>query len=282
MSRHGSLSSWKVALCALVTLFLPLAAAAQTGRLAGTVKDAQGKAMRAATVVAGNPDAAPPVRAAVTDDKGRFAIAGLRSGMWIVTASATGYLAASSAVRVSGVIPNTKFNVTLERDPEYRPPAMEGVDVGDLQQRLAAADSLLGQARYAEAIEAYLALIARVPALTSLQLQIGRAHRGAREYDEAAEAYRRALEGGIGGEIVLPELALVRLDEGNVAGAKEALERLRGVEATTGGALYARALVAAREGDRASARTLLEQFLAAEPDAPEATSARRLLDEMRY
>jgi TolA-binding protein len=82
--------------------------------------------------------------------------------------------------------------------------------------------------------------------------------------------------------VVLPELALLRLDEGNTAGAKAALEQLRGDEARAGAALYVRALVAAREGDRATARALLEEFLSLEPDAPEAAAARKLLEELAH
>ena len=71
---------------ALVVSALP--AAAQTGRVGGTVKDQAGQPIKGATVVAENPNASPPSFTATTDDRGRFSIIGLRSGNWKITASA--------------------------------------------------------------------------------------------------------------------------------------------------------------------------------------------------
>ena len=74
---------------ALVVSALP--AAAQTGRVGGTVKDQAGQPIKGATVVAENPNASPSSFTATTDDRGRFSIIGLRSGNWKITASAPGF-----------------------------------------------------------------------------------------------------------------------------------------------------------------------------------------------
>ena len=63
-----------------------LPAAAQTGRVGGTVKDQNGQPIKGATVLAENPQASPSSFTATTDDKGRFSIIGLRSGTWKITA----------------------------------------------------------------------------------------------------------------------------------------------------------------------------------------------------
>lgn len=280
MSGHPFVSRAGVVVPALAFLLLASLASAQNGRVSGTVKDANGKPMRAVTVIGHNPDAAPAVRTSVTDDKGRYVMIGLRSGVWLFTTSATGYLPKTTALRVSGIGPNTRLDFALGLDPEYRPPAMEGVKVAELQAQIGAADALLRGAKYVEAVAAYEALLARLPALTSLHLQIARAHRGAGDRAAAATSFSRALDGGIAPHVVLPELALMRLDEGDVEGARASLAKLEGQEATLGAALYARAVLAVREGDRAAARAHLEQFLAQEPDAPESPAARKLLEEL--
>src|SRR5262245_14135659 len=74
---------------ALIVSVLP--AAAQTGRIGGTVKDGQGQPIKGATVTAENPQASPSTFTATTDDKGRYSIIGLRSGNWKITASAPGF-----------------------------------------------------------------------------------------------------------------------------------------------------------------------------------------------
>ena len=58
---------------ALVLSALP--AAAQTGRIGGTVKDATNQApLKGATITAENPGASPSSFTATTDDKGRYSI----------------------------------------------------------------------------------------------------------------------------------------------------------------------------------------------------------------
>jgi hypothetical protein len=280
MSRHHSVSRAGIAVAALAVLLAATSAHAQSGRVTGVVKGPDGKPLRGVTVVAGNPDAAPPIRSSVTDDKGRFVMIALRSGVWVFTASVTGHLPAATTARVTGFNTTRGIELKLARDPDYRAPAMEGVNVKDLQSQLTAADQLVEQGRDAEAAAAYQALLVRLPALTTLHVQVGRAHRRAGDPGRAADAFAKALEGGVGRHVVVPEMALARLDLGDVIGAKAALGLLDDREARLGAALYVRGVVSAREGDATAARAWLEQFLAQEPDAPEAGAARKLLGEL--
>ena len=83
---------------ALVVSALP--AAAQTGRVGGTIKDPQGQPLKGATVTAENPAASPSSFTATTDDKGRYSIIGLKTGTWKVTAVAPGFAPSSGNVPV--------------------------------------------------------------------------------------------------------------------------------------------------------------------------------------
>ena len=68
---------------ATLALALAAAASAQTaGRITGTIKDPDGKPIKGATVRATN-DAVNARITSTTDDKGRFAMIGVRTGRWV-------------------------------------------------------------------------------------------------------------------------------------------------------------------------------------------------------
>src|SRR6266481_6194502 len=78
-------------------------AAAQTGRLRGTIKDDRDQPIKSATVSAEFLDAAVSSITSTTDDKGRFAMIGLRVGDWAFRVQAPGYRAQVTAVHVRTV-----------------------------------------------------------------------------------------------------------------------------------------------------------------------------------
>ena len=72
---------------------------------ASTVQDIARKPIKGATIQATNRDAYPPELTATTDDKGRFAIIGLRAGVWRISAAAPGYMVSDGSVPVrSGTV----------------------------------------------------------------------------------------------------------------------------------------------------------------------------------
>ena len=114
----------------LALLVLPVPALAQTARALGTVKDVTGKPIKGAVVRALNADAYPGDLSSATDDKGRFAMLGLRTGTWRFVVDAPGFLRldVNAPVRVANSPP---MQFTLARDPGPVPNALE-------QQRAAA------------------------------------------------------------------------------------------------------------------------------------------------
>src|SRR5499426_2713505 len=78
-------------LAALFVAGFAASAAAQTGRVGGTVKDESGQPLKGATITAENSNASPSSFTATTDDKGRFSIIGLKSGPWTFSAQAPGF-----------------------------------------------------------------------------------------------------------------------------------------------------------------------------------------------
>src|SRR4051812_39145353 len=103
-------------LTTLAVVSFAVTAAAQTGRVGGTVKDDTGQAIKGATVMAENPAASPSSLTATTDDKGRFSIIGLKTGPWTFMAQAPGFEAVSGRLEVKTIgAPNPPLEFKLKK-----------------------------------------------------------------------------------------------------------------------------------------------------------------------
>lgn len=181
------------AVATLVVLTLPEPVMAQAARATGTVRDVNGRPIKGATVRAMNPDAYPPEFTAVSDDNGRFAMIGLRSGTWTFRVDADGFnpVEVSAVMRVAGAAPMT---FALERALGPIPNAL----TADIQQELAAAKALRDAGRLDRAISAYLEIRSKNPKLTAVNLVLADVYRkkAAEEPDPAARQalFERAME----------------------------------------------------------------------------------------
>lgn len=176
-----------LAVAALVAMVVTTPAFAQSARATGTVRDTSGRAVKGATVRALNPDAYPPEIVAVADDRGRWAMIGLRTGTWSFRVEAEGFLTveASSPVRVAGTAP---MAFTLARDPGPIPDAL----ATNIQEQLVAAGTHRDEGRLDQALSAYQDIRSKNPKLTTVNLVLADIYRkkAAQERDPAA---RRAL-----------------------------------------------------------------------------------------
>jgi tetratricopeptide (TPR) repeat protein len=210
------------AVMALVVSALP--AAAQTGRIGGTVKDGNGQPIKGATVVAENPSSSPSSFTATTDDRGRFSMIGLRTGQWKITASAPGFEATVGNISVRTIgAPNPPMDITLAPGNSGPTGALAGVNTKELQAELAKADAMVNAKDYDGAIAAYEAMLAKVPALTSLNMQIGSLYRSKKEYDKAIEVYKRVPDTDPNADRVKIEIGMTQLEKNDLAGAEATL-----------------------------------------------------------
>ena len=174
----------RILIFATLALALAAAASAQTaGRITGTIKDPDGKPIKGATVRATN-DAVNARITSTTDDKGRFAMIGVRTGRWVIVAEAPNFLPLQGTADVSSG--NTPVLVlTLQRDPGPMPGALSKT----ISEDIAAAEALRQAGRYDDAIAAYQSIQAKNARLTSVNLMLATLYRekAAQEKDAAAK-----------------------------------------------------------------------------------------------
>jgi predicted Zn-dependent protease len=200
----------------LIVLFLAAPATAQTARVGGVVRDEDNQPLRSVTVTATSPDASAAAFTATTDDRGRFSIAGLRPGTWSFSAQAPGYTVEEIALPVRAIgPPNPPLTFTLRQVAAAAGSRLGSIPVRDLQSQLGAADALFAEQRWTEALDAYRAVLARAPSLSSVNLQIAAIHRQRREYDQAIAAYRAVLATDPRNEKALVGTAMTRAEQGN-------------------------------------------------------------------
>jgi hypothetical protein len=186
-SRAATL--WALALT-IAALVAPQPAGAQTARAIGVVRDiATNRPIKGATVRAVNPDAYPSELTSATDDKGRFAMIGLRTATWRFIVEAPGYLRveAQAPVRVA-IAPPMTFN--LARDPG---PVANALDK-NIQQLLKDAAAQRDAGRLDQAIASYQDIRTKNPKLTSVGLVLADVHRRKAEREADPQARRAQLD----------------------------------------------------------------------------------------
>ena len=180
-------------LFAMLTVALAVTASGQTaGRITGTIKDPDGKPIKGATVRATN-EAVNARITSTTDDKGRFAMIGVRSGRWIVVAEAPNFLPLQGTSDVSSSVMPV-LALTLQRDPGPMPGALSKT----ITDELAAAEALRSAGRYDDAITAYQTIQSKNARLTTVGLVVATLYREKAEKEKDAAARQALLTRAIG------------------------------------------------------------------------------------
>jgi tetratricopeptide (TPR) repeat protein len=299
---------------ALIVSALP--AAAQTGRVGGTIKDEKGQPIKGATVTAENPQSSPSSFTATTDDRGRFSIIGLRSGTWKITASAPGFAPGSCNVPIRTIgAPNPPVDIVLAAGAAGPTGALAGVDTKELQGELQKAEDLLNAQQYDAAIAAYNQILAKTPALSMINLQVGRAYRLKKDYDSALGVYQKMLEAEPNNERAKIEIGMTYLEKGDFAAAESALteasqsvsasrevfynlgevkfakgetdeamamyKRASDMDPNWGKPLFKLGLGHLQKGDTKAAIETLEKVIAVDPTSQEAGMAKATVEQLK-
>ena len=304
-------------LAALLVVAFAAAAAAQTGRVGGVVKDEAGNPIKGATVTAENPAASPSSFTATTDDKGRFSIIGLKSGSWSFAAQAPGYGPEAGKLNVSTIgAPNPPLTFTMKKGGAAGPSsALGSAAAKDLQADLAAADTLYNAQKYDEAIASYRQIMAKAPALSVINLQIAAAYRNKKEYDNAIAAYNDLLKADPTNDKAIVGIGMTNLEKGDLKAAEDTLTRAAegakptrevfynlgevkfskgeadeaakwyqkaaDLDPTWGKPVFKLALVQLNKGDKESTIKMLEKVISVDPTSQEAAQAKTVIEQLK-
>ncbi|MBI3262074.1 MAG: tetratricopeptide repeat protein [Acidobacteria bacterium] len=297
--------------------FVASPAIAQTGRVGGQVKDEAGQPIKGATIKAENPQATPSTFTAVSDDKGRWSMIGLRSGRWTFTCEAPGFQPVSGQAPVATLgTPNPPINFNLQKGaPAAGLGALAGVNAKELQAELDAAEKFYSAGQYDQAIAAYQAIVAKAPTLAVINLQIGNAYRQKKEYDKALAAYQEVLKADANNERAKIAVGMTNLEKGDLKAAELTLlaaaeattasrevfynlgevkfakgeideaakwyQRATDMDAAWGKPLFKLGLVALNKGDKEGALKYMEKVMSAEPTSGEAAQAKAMIEQLK-
>jgi len=258
-----------VATLGVLALAVPGFAQARVG---GVVRDADGKPIRGATVKALNANVTPGQFTATTDDKGRFAMIGLRSGVWKFVAEAPGYQAQEGNAPVRQLSSgNPPLEFTLRRAIVGPPPLGK-----DIQSELEAANGLRDAGRFDQAVAAYQAIKTKNPGLTMINMVIGGTYRqkAAREregaakhaiYSQAIAAYEEVLKTDPGNELATVEISLTHMAAGDYDAAERLLASSVPSESASRELFYCLGELKLHKGDLAGAEAMHERALDVDP-----------------
>ena len=230
------------ALAVVIAIALSPAVGAQAGRVGGVVKDENGNPLKGATVLAENPDASPSSFTATTDEKGRFSIIGLRTGVWTFSAQAPGFASDSARMRVQTIsAPNPPLTFALKKGAAPTGGgALAGISAKDIQAELAAADQAYNARQWDDSVQKYQAILAKAPMLTAINLQIAQAYRNKADdlrrqdpkadlkpiYDQAVAAYQSVLKVDSNNDKAKIGIGMTNLEKGDYDAAEKTLEEV--------------------------------------------------------
>lgn len=197
---------WRFLTLTVLAIGFAATASAQTaGRITGTIKDPDGKPIKGATVRAVN-EAVNARITSTTDDKGRFAMIGVRSGRWVIVAEAPSFVPLRGISDVSSSNMPV-LSLTLQRDPGPMPGALAKTITDDI----AAAEALRQAARYDDAIAAYQAIGSKNARLTTVNLMLATLYR-----EKAAQENDPAAKQALLGRAIAAYTDLLKTDDANV------------------------------------------------------------------
>jgi len=298
----------------LVVSALP--AAAQTGRVGGTIKDPQGQPVKGATITAENPAASPSSFTATTDDRGRYSIIGLKTGTWKVTAVAPGFSPSSGNVPVRSLgSPMPPVDFVLAPGAAGPAGALAGVNTKELQIEIQKAIDLANGGQHDAAIAAYEALLVKTPALTMLNGQIAQVKRLKKDYDGAITSYQKVLAADPNNDKSKIEIGMTYLEKGDFANAEKSLlevatstsasrevfyslgevqfakgdtdeavkqyQRAVDMDGTWAKPLFKIGLAKLQKADMAGALEIMEKVIVVDPSSPEAAQAKGLIAQLK-
>jgi len=198
-----------IAVFAFLTIHYAMAQAGRgKARISGSVIDEQGNPVPSAKIVMELMGQESVNRDTKTNRKGEWALIGLGSGNWLITASAEGFVPSETTTYVSQIANNPKIVLTLKKISEVDTSGVQSTDLSLIQQ----ANDMFNERKYDEALSLLQEFLTNNPTAYPTHINIGDCYKEMGEYEKAEEEYNLALEAAktdeeIGGEITAKAMA---------------------------------------------------------------------------
>jgi tetratricopeptide (TPR) repeat protein len=159
------------------------------GRISGTVADENGAPVEGASIVAQSMRSATKLEGR-SDAKGKFAIVGLGTGNWRITATKEGYGSGSLEMSVRQLGTNPPISFTLKKVSATAAFASDKEALALLDQ----GNTLLAQENYDGALQVFEEFRAKYPEIYQVHLNIGTCYLRTGELDEAEAEFKLVLD----------------------------------------------------------------------------------------
>jgi Tfp pilus assembly protein PilF len=276
------------------------------GRMGGKVTDETGAPLENVTVTAvrGESHGGPTVK---TNKKGEWAINGVNGGAWDIDFEKDGYEPSKKSAQLNERSTNPPLTVVLKKaaiDPNVQ-----------LRAELQQASELMTQQKYADARAVYEGILAAHPDLYQMEPYIARTYYAEKQFDPAIEHLRKAAAKDPSNVDVKLLLANVLDEKGSADEARQILASIDESKITESStfvnagiglinqkkpeeaivwfdkaiarfpqaadAYYYRGITEVQLGKTDAAKSDLTKFLAIAPNAPEASTAKGILEKLK-
>ena len=188
-------SFFKLSLFIVIMLSFTSFVLAQAGRgkarISGVVKDEQGNSIKSAKIVIQFLEDAQVMREIAVDKKGEWAIMGLGTGTWRVTASAEGYISVYKDVYIHQLERNPRITLVLKKTTRSDQVMIEDESTLGLLEKT---NQLFTEKKYDEAIALLKQFLEINPNVYQAFINIGDCYREKGELEQALEEYNKVLE----------------------------------------------------------------------------------------
>jgi len=161
------------------------------GRISGKVEDEAGNSIKDAKITAQSLQAEVKMEA-TSDENGEWAILGLGTGFWRITAVAKGYGPSFIEVNVRQLRRNPPITFTLKKIASMTDvPFIEDEATLQLFEQ---GDQFFAEKKYDQAIAVYQEFLQKNPNVYQVRINIGNCYKEKGEFDKALEQYNLVLE----------------------------------------------------------------------------------------
>lgn len=184
---------WCLFLVVFLSFFLFSQEGRGRGRIHGTVQDTQGNPLEGVKIIAQHIESGTKFEATSEKD-GTWAVAGLGTGFFRITASKKGYGTVYHEMRVSQFSrknPPVEFTMKKAQSSSMNMPAIKNEESIELFEE---GNQYFQQEKYKEAVEKYKEFLEKNPTIYQVYINIGNSYKKMGEYEKAVENFNKVLD----------------------------------------------------------------------------------------